>query len=36
VQSCCEVLGHDAIRLGNDHIMWVHNSLTYRAPLGGG
>lgn len=34
MQFCCEVFGHNAIRLGHDHITWFHDSLSFTAPSG--
>jgi hypothetical protein len=36
MQLCCEVFGHNAVRLGHDHIVWFHDSLSFTAPKGGG
>ncbi len=36
MQFCCEVFGHDAVRLGHDHIVWFHDSLSFTTPSGGG
>jgi hypothetical protein len=34
VQFCGQVFGHNAIRLGHNHFMWVHDSLSFTAPVG--
>lgn len=36
MQFRCEVFGHNAIRLGHDHIVWFHDSLSFTVPSGGG
>ncbi len=36
VQFCCEVFGHNAIRLRHNDIVWIHDSLSFTAPNGGG
>jgi len=35
VQFCCKMFGHDAIRLGHNHFVWVHDSLSFTAPQPG-